>query len=71
MSTTATSVRRYPDLTKWRLRYGATAECIGSSHDCPRPVDSDDVEACVGCPYLVNRPRPGYMEIQPHPEGAA
>jgi hypothetical protein len=68
MTTTATRVRRYPDPTKWRLRFGATADCIGLSQTCRRPDDSDDVEACVGCPYLVNR-ESGMMDVTPHAEG--
>lgn len=66
--TSTTKPRLYPDLAKWRMRYGPKAECIGIDQTCRRPVDSDDVEACVGCPYLVNR-EPGKMGVVSHPEG--
>jgi hypothetical protein len=60
--------RKTPDVNDWHARYGAKAECIGSDSACPRPRDSDDMEACVGCPYLVTR-EPGSMHVTPHPEG--
>jgi hypothetical protein len=61
--------RQYPDGKAWKARYGEQAECIGTEWTCRRPRDSADLEACVGCPYLVIRPEASCRAVLPHPEG--